>query len=213
MEKNSDMDEQFSLGLGGDAKRDPYNVLPRDGESIYFGRMMDATEADQWLNHLLDAIPWKHDEAFIYGRHIVTARKVAWYGDQCFEYTYSGRTRTALPWTPELLDLKARVEDQAGASYNSCLLNLYADGSQGMAWHHDDEKGLGENSNIASLSFGAERRFDFRHKQRKEKVSVMLEHGSLLVMRGTTQACWQHQIPKATKVKQPRVNLTFRRML
>jgi alkylated DNA repair dioxygenase AlkB len=109
--------------------------------------------------------------------------------------------------------MKKLVEERTGASYNSCLLNLYADGEQGMGWHHDDENGLGSNSNIASVSFGATRRFDFRHKKSREQVSVVLEHGSLLVMRGTTQACWQHQIPKTKKITTPRVNLTFRQMV
>lgn len=207
------MEEQFELGIGRDDAEEPRNVLPRDGESIYFGPLFAREDADAWLRYFLEEIPWKHDEAVIYGRHIVTARKVAWYGDRNFDYTYSGRTRTALVWTEELRQLKGKVEAWAGARYNSCLLNLYQDGSQGMAWHHDDEKGLGRNSNIASLSFGAERRFDFRHKESREKVSVQLEHGSLLVMRGETQARWQHQVPKTARVSRPRVNLTFRRML
>lgn len=207
------MEEQFELGMGRDDAGEPRNVLPRDGESIYFGPLFAREEADAWLRYFLEEIPWKHDEAVIYGRHIVTARKVAWYGDRNFDYTYSGRTRTALVWTEELRQLKGKVEAWAGSRYNSCLLNLYQDGSQGMAWHHDDEKGLGRNSNIASLSFGAERRFDFRHKESREKVSVQLEHGSLLVMRGETQARWQHQVPKTARVSRPRVNLTFRRML
>ncbi|MDQ8179170.1 alpha-ketoglutarate-dependent dioxygenase AlkB [Pelagicoccus sp. SDUM812005] len=206
------MEEQFELGIGRADAGEPRNVLPRDGESIYFGPLFAREEADAWLRYFLEEIPWKHDEAVIYGRHIVTARKVAWYGDRNFDYTYSGRTRTALVWTEELRQLKGKVEAWAGGRYNSCLLNLYQDGSQGMAWHHDDEKGLGRNSNIASLSFGAERRFDFRHKESREKVSVQLEHGSLLVMRGETQARWQHQVPKTAKVSRPRVNLTFRRM-
>lgn len=158
-------------------------------------------------------IPWQQDEALIYGKPIITARKVAWFGDAHYAYTYSGRTRTARLWTPALLAIKACVEQISGAQYNACLLNLYSDGSQGMGWHHDDEKGLGLNSTIASVSFGAARRFDFRHNISREKVSVHLPHGSLLVMRGRTQSCWQHQVPKSAKVLEPRVNLTFRRML
>ena len=191
----------------------PRSILPFDGESIYYGRIFTQALADRYLRTFLEEIPWQHDEAMIYGKHIVTARKVAWFGDSHYDYTYSGRTRTARPWTPELLEIKAEVERLGGSRYNSCLLNLYAEGTQGMAWHHDDEKGLGKNSDIASVSFGAERRFDFRHKSSKEKISLQLPHGSLLIMRGKTQACWQHQLPKSTKITEPRVNLTFRQML
>ncbi|PQJ28820.1 alpha-ketoglutarate-dependent dioxygenase AlkB family protein [Rubritalea profundi] len=207
------MDKQHQLDLGIDKIPPNRNVLPYDGESIYYGSLFASRQADFHLNYLLKNIIWKHDEAIMFGKHIITARKVAWYGDSNFDYTYSGRTRTALEWTPELLAMKKLVEERTGASYNSCLLNLYADGEQGMGWHHDDENGLGSNSNIASVSFGATRRFDFRHKKSREKVSVVLEHGSLLVMRGTTQACWQHQIPKTKKITTPRVNLTFRQMV
>lgn len=191
----------------------PRSVLPFDGESIFYGRIFTQELADRYLRVFLDEIPWQHDEAMIYGKHIVTARKVAWFGDARYDYTYSGKTRTARPWTPELLEIKAEVERLGGSSYNSCLLNLYAEGTQGMAWHHDDEKGLGKNSDIASVSFGAARRFDFRHKSSKEQMSIQLPHGSLLIMRGKTQACWQHQLPKSKKITEPRVNLTFRQML
>jgi alkylated DNA repair dioxygenase AlkB len=191
----------------------PRNILPQDGEAVDHGVVFSAEEADRYWKTFLAEIPWRHDEAKMFGKHIVTARKVAWYGDRNYDYTYSGRTRTALIWTPELREIKEVVEGLSGASYNSCLLNLYEDGSQGMGWHHDDEKGLGRNSNIASVSFGAARRFDFRHNRTLGKVSVLLEHGSLLVMRGTTQSFWQHQIPKSLKVTEPRINLTFRRMI
>jgi alkylated DNA repair dioxygenase AlkB len=206
------MDGQFDLDLGDSAPSGPLNVLPYDGESVYFGPVFSSQEADNCLKYLLDEIPWQRDEVFVYGRSIVTARKVAWYGDRNFDYTYSGRTRTALRWTPELRSLKRKVEQQADFRYNACLLNLYADGSQGMGWHHDDEKELGRDAHIGSVSFGAERRFDFRHKKSREKGSVQLEHGSLLVMRGKTQTFWQHQVPKTSRVKAPRVNLTFRRI-
>ncbi|MFV0415167.1 MAG: alpha-ketoglutarate-dependent dioxygenase AlkB family protein [Chthoniobacterales bacterium] len=191
----------------------PRSVLPYDGESIYYGRIFSAEKAEHYLRIFLDKIPWQHDEAMIFGKHIVTARKVAWFGDAHYDYAYSGRTRTARPWTPELLAIRSEVERLGASHYNSCLLNLYDDGSQGMAWHHDDEKGLGKNSDIASVTFGATRRFDFRHKISKEKVSLYLPAGSLLIMRGHTQARWQHQVPKSKKITEPRVNLTFRRMI
>lgn len=191
----------------------PHNILPFDGECLYFGQIFSQEQANSYMQFLLKEIPWQHDEAKIYGKHIVTARKVAWFGDAHYNYTYSGRTRTARVWTPELLAIKTEVERIGGSYYNSCLLNLYADGTQGMSWHHDDEKGLGHNSDIASVSFGVTRRFDLRHKTTKEKVSINLQPGSLLIMRGSTQACWQHQLAKTTKILQPRINLTFRRML
>ncbi|HPQ95437.1 MAG: alpha-ketoglutarate-dependent dioxygenase AlkB [Thiothrix sp.] len=191
----------------------PRNILPYDGEGIYYGQIFSAGQAAHYLRLFLAEIPWQHDEAMFFGKHIVTARQVAWFGDAHYDYTYSGRTRTARPWTPGLQAIKAEVERLGGAHYNSCLLNLYADGSQGMGWHHDDEKGLGVDSDIASVSFGAMRRFDFRHKHNKAKVSLHLPAGSLLIMRGRTQACWQHQVPKSRKIIEPRVNLTFRRML
>ncbi|HWZ22942.1 MAG TPA: alpha-ketoglutarate-dependent dioxygenase AlkB, partial [Cytophagaceae bacterium] len=163
-----------------------------------------------YLEKLLSKIEWKNDEAIIYGRHIITKRKAAWYGDRNYSYTYSNTTKQALAWTTELLELKKNVEKITGVSYNSCLLNLYHDGNEGMAWHSDDEKNLGKNTNIASLSFGAERKFSLKHKLTKETISIVLENGSLLVMKGSTQTNWQHCLPKTTKVKSPRVNLTFR---
>lgn len=199
------------LEFGGEPL--PRNILPQDGEVIDHGVVFSPKDADRFLENFLTEIPWRHDEAKMFGKHVVTARKVAWYGDRNYDYTYSGRTRTALIWTPELREIKDIVENLSGAIYNSCLLNQYADGSQGMGWHHDDEKGLGKNSDIASVSFGATRRFDLRHNRTREKVSLYLEPGSLLVMRGATQSFWQHQVPKSLKVTAPRINLTFRRML
>ncbi len=149
----------------------------------------------------------------MYGKRYITKRKTAWYGDAAFEYSYSNTTKTALPWTPELLEIKNSVEKLTGHSFNSCLLNFYHNGNEGMSWHSDDEPELGENPIIASLSFGAPRKFSFKHKITKETVSVLLEHGSLLVMKGATQAHWLHAIPKSTKVKTPRINLTFRTII
>jgi alkylated DNA repair dioxygenase AlkB len=118
-----------------------------------------------------------------------------------------------LAWTKELLELKKITEDITGTTFNSCLLNLYHTGEEGMAWHSDDEKSLGKDSAIASLSFGAERKFLLKHKQTKQSISILLESGSLLVMKGATQTNWLHSLPKTTKVTKPRVNLTFRTML
>lgn len=186
------------------------NLLPSDGEVYYYGRIFSPEDANHYLDRLLHTIEWKNDEAMIMGKHLVTKRKVAWYGDRSFEYSYSNITKKALSWTPELLALKSATEEQTGETFNSCLLNLYHSGEEGMAWHSDGEKDLKKNGAIGSLSFGAERRFLFKHKQTKQLVPVELEHGSLLVMKGTTQTHWLHRLPPTTKVKRPRVNLTFR---
>lgn len=190
------------------------NLLPFDGIVNDYGLLFGAAEADAHLVGLLAEIPWQHDTAVIYGKRITTARQVAWYGDEAFAYHYSGTRRIALPWTARLLELKAQVEAALApvspTRFNSCLLNLYADGSQGMAWHSDDEKELGPNTVIASLSFGATRKFAFKHKRTGEKHEMLLAHGQLIVMRGATQTHWLHSIMKTARVHQPRVNLTFR---
>lgn len=189
------------------------NLLPRDGTVNYFGPVLTILDARLYYDTLFRDIPWKNDEAVIFGKHIVTARKVAWYGDSDFSYTYSGTAKRALPWNPELADLKAVVEKLTAARFNSCLLNLYHNGNEGMAWHSDDEKSLGRNSTIASVSLGAEREFRLKHKRTDEKVSVLLESGSLLVMKDATQTHWLHSVPKSKKIKSPRINLTFRTMI
>lgn len=188
----------------------PENLLPKDGNVNYYGAILSWEAADDYFSRLLNTIDWKHDEVNIAGKHIVTKRKVAWHGDHPFTYTYSGTRKTAQPWTKELLELKTMAEDKTGEAYNSCLLNLYHDGSEGMSWHSDAEKELKKDGAIVSFSLGAERKFSFKHKVSKETVSIQLEHGSLLVMQGTTQTFWQHSLPPSKKVNEPRINLTFR---
>jgi len=179
----------------------------------YFGEIIDDMKADRLMKALLQDINWQHDELIIYGKKITTKRMAAWYGDRSYSYTYSNATKTALPWIPALTELKLLVEQQAEWKFNSCLLNLYHSGEEGMSWHSDDEKELGDQTTIASLSLGAERTFSFRHKHTKESVSLALENGSLLIMKGKTQANWQHSLPKVRHVNQPRINLTFRTIL
>ncbi|PQA95913.1 alpha-ketoglutarate-dependent dioxygenase AlkB [Chryseobacterium shigense] len=188
----------------------PLNILPNDGTVHYYGKVFDKERSDFFYDYLLHQIPWENDEAVIFGKLILTKRKVAWFGEKAFEYTYSKRTKYAKFWTPELLELKKKCEEVSGEIYNSCLLNLYHDGSEGMAYHSDGEKDLKKHGAIASLTFGAERKFLFKHKTTKEKVEIFLENGSLLIMKGTTQDNWLHRLPPTTKVKTPRVNLTFR---
>jgi alkylated DNA repair dioxygenase AlkB len=186
------------------------NVLPFDGTVNYHGQVISDDEAQRYYDTLLHGIPWKNDETIIFGKHIVTARKVAWYGDYTYSYTYSGTTKRALLWTAELHTLKSIVERCTASKFNSCLLNLYHDGNEGMAWHSDDEKSLGRNTAIASISFGAERKFCFKHKRSQQTITITLEHGSLLVMKDATQTNWLHSLPKSKKIKTPRINLTFR---
>lgn len=186
------------------------NLLPNDGEVNYYGRILNHEKAEYYFDRLLNNVQWDNDKAIIYGKLIVTKRKVAWYGDKPFDYTYSKTTKSALPWTKELLELKVIIENMTGETFNSCLLNLYHSGEEGMAWHSDGEKDLKKNGAIASLSLGAERKFSFKHKVTKQTVSVHLEKGSLLVMKGITQTNWLHHLPPTKKVKTPRINLTFR---
>jgi alkylated DNA repair dioxygenase AlkB len=165
------------------------------------------------FNELLEKTAWTFDEVKIFGRSIITRRKVAWYGDRDFDYRYSGHSRLALPWTDELLLIKELADQFCETSFNSCLLNLYHNGSEGMGWHSDDEKSLDPDAPIASISFGQERRFLFRlrsdHGQKKE---ILLENGSLLLMDASSQRFWQHSLPVSKKSTGARINLTFRRM-
>ncbi|MCL1035353.1 alpha-ketoglutarate-dependent dioxygenase AlkB family protein [Elizabethkingia anophelis] len=186
------------------------NLLPKDGTVNYYGKIFSPEEADYYYQLLLSEIEWRNDEAIIFGKKILTKRKVAWYGDIPFEYTYSNATKTALLWTENLLILKKIAEQTTGETYNSCLLNLYHSGDEGMAWHSDAEKDLKKHGAIGSMSFGAERKFAFKHKKTQEKVELILEHGSLLVMKDETQDFWLHRLPPTKKIFKERVNLTFR---
>ena len=189
------------------------NLLPQDGIVQYYGKLFSRQEADYYTEKLLNTINWKNDEAVIFGKHITTKRKAAWYGNQPFSYTYSHITKTALPFTQELETLKNIIETRTGETFNSCLLNLYHTGEEGMAWHSDGEKDLKQDGAIGSLSFGAERKFAFKHKQKGITVSRILEHGSLLVMKGTTQTHWLHRLPPTRLIHTPRINLTFRTII
>jgi alkylated DNA repair dioxygenase AlkB len=184
------------------------NLLPCDGVVNYHGPVMSGDVAANYYEALSSGVPWKNDEVVIFGKRIVTSRKVAWFGE--VPYSYSGTTKEARPWTKELQVLKATVEERCGTTFNSCLLNLYHDGSEGMGWHSDDEKSIARNSCIASISLGAERKFSFKHKRSGDTLSVLLETGSLLVMKDETQTHWLHRLPPTKKIATPRINLTFR---
>ena len=189
------------------------NWLPYEGTVNYYGKLWNQEQADFYFKQLLETIEWRNDEVILFGKRITTKREVAWYGDKPYEYTYSNTTKRALPWTKELLELKIIIEKESGESFNSCLLNLYHSGDEGMGWHSDAEADLNKNGAIASVSFGAKRKFVFKHKESKHKVELFLEHGSLLIMKDTTQSFWLHTLPKSKKIITPRVNLTFRSVL
>ncbi len=190
------------------------NLLPCDGIVNYHGPVLDPGGAQRYYEGLLHHVPWKSDEVIVFGKHHVTARKVAWYGDAGFSYSYSGTTKQALPWTAELMELKILVEQLTQARFKSCLLNLYHHGGEGMGWHSDNEKSILPHSPIASLSLGAAREFRFKHKHLPAiTAQVLLENASLLIMKHTTQTHWLHSIPKSKKILTPRINLTFRCMV
>ena len=188
----------------------PVNILPCDGEALYYGKIFDEVEAIELESRLLHDIEWKNDEVKIFGKLHITKRKIAWYGDQEYSYSYSNTSRNALPWTPDLLQLKSIIEKITQSTYNSCLLNLYHNGDEGVSWHSDNEKALGEEPAIASISLGADRKFVFKHKSTKETIPILLESGSLLLMKGKTQTNWLHSLPKSKKIDSMRINLTFR---
>ncbi len=188
------------------------NLLPRDGEAYYYGKVMDTVTADMYLDKCLSELSWEHDRAFIYGKEIVTKRKIAWYADKPVSYTYSGYTKIALVWPDCLREIKQVLESHCGEVFNSCLGNFYSSGDEGMSWHSDAEKDLVENGAIGALSLGGERKFSFKHRKTGESVSLTLEHGSLLIMQGNTQQNWLHSLPKTKKDVEPRVSLTFRQM-
>lgn len=189
------------------------NWLPCNGTVRFFGAIFNSEESQNYYNQLLSKIEWKNDEVIIYGKHIVTKRKTAWYGNKPFRMLYSKIERIAIPWNETLLELKSKVEAKTGKVYNSCICNLYHSGEEGMSWHCDDEKELKQNGSIASLSFGATRKFDLKHKTSKEKVSFNLSSGELLEMKDETQNYWLHSIPKTKKKLTPRINLTFRQIV
>lgn len=190
------------------------NILPFDGVVEDYGLILEQAQSQQYLQYFLSQLAWQHDEVRLFGKHYVTARKVVWYGDAHYQYRYSGTLKQAQLWPPGLLRLKQHIEQLVGHPFNSCLANLYEDGSQGLGWHSDDEPALYTGSSrenvIASLSLGAIRKMSFKHKTHGDKVELLLHSGQLIVMRGQTQQYWKHSIGKSSKVLTPRVNLTFR---
>lgn len=169
---------------------------------------LDRDEADQLLAHLAASKPWEQQELRRYGRTVPVPRLTCWVGDAA--YTYSGISNSPHPWTPELADLRDRLEATTGASYNSVLCNLYRDGRDAVGWHSDDEPELGPRPVIASISLGATRTFKLRHQATRDVVDFELGHGDVLVMREESQSDWRHSVPRRARVTEPRINLTFR---
>jgi len=188
------------------------NIINKDGEAIYYGSIYNDEHISALFIELSNKINWVNETVIMFGKEITTKRKVAFYADKGIQYTYSQKTKQGLEWIPILNELKLDVEKHTFQKYNACLLNYYHDGMEGMGWHADNEKEILPNSSIASLSLGADRKFSFKHKISKETVSILLENGSLLEMKGTLQSNWLHALPKTTKVLTPRINLTFRQM-
>lgn len=189
------------------------NIINQDGQAHYFGTIFNIEQNDYFFKELLNKIEWINESLIMFGKEITTKRKVAFYADDMIHYTYSNKTKKGKEWTPLLLEIRQLITNQTGSSYNACLLNLYHDGNEGMGWHSDDEKEIIPNSSIASLSFGADRKFAIKHKVNKESHSLILENGSLLEMYGSFQKNWLHSLPKSKKIDSPRINLTFRQMM
>lgn len=190
------------------------NLLPRDGEAFLFPDFFSDEESNSLFKALANNIAWKQEPIKIMGKEIMQPRLTAWYGDNGKSYKYSGITMHPHAWSEDLLLIKNRVENVSGYTFTNVLLNFYRDGNDSMGWHKDNEKELGINPAIGSVSFGTSRSFNFKHTQDKNlKAKILLTHGSFLLMAGSTQHFWYHSIPKAPKLTEPRINLTFRKLL
>ena len=183
----------------------------KDASLIYFPKFFPSEKADKYLRYLLNYNKWRHDKIKLFGKEILQPRLTALFGEPGKNYTYSGLEMRPEPFTSEIEEIRKKCIEYIGKPFNVCLANLYRDGSDSMGWHSDDEKELGKNPTIASVSLGAERVFHLKHKtDRTARHKIRLHHGSLLIMKGSTQEFWKHQLPKTKKKVDPRVNLTFR---
>jgi alkylated DNA repair dioxygenase AlkB len=190
---------------------DPIFLNLPDAEVIYYPHFFDKEEADTIYAELINEIPWQQDDIRVFGKTHPQPRLTALFGNEGKPYSYSNIKMQPHPWNLLLQKIKSKVESVSDTNFTTVLLNQYRDGKDSNGWHADNEKELGTNPIIASLSFGAERTFQLKHNSDKDqKKSIVLEHGSLLLMKGTTQHCWKHQIPKTAKPVGPRINLTFR---
>lgn len=182
----------------------------QNGEFLFYPNFFSKKESDLFLQKLKNDIEWKQESMNMYGKQVNFPRLTAWYGDNDKPYSFSGITLTPKLWTKELYEIKEKIEPISKVNFNSVLLNRYRNGNDSISWHTDAEKELGTNPVIASVNFGAIRKFQLRHTKTKEKIDIQLTHGSLLVMQGELQHFWQHQVPKTKKNVTERINLTFR---
>lgn len=190
------------------------NSIPiSDGILQYAPSFIPSEEATDLLEKLIECIDWRQEEMKMFGKIVQFPRLTAWYGDPEATYRYSGTTFQPTPWIPALLSLREKIQQAVNHPFNSVLLNYYRDGQDSMGWHADNEKELGRNPVIASLNLGASRPFQLKHNTLGGKQEIILEHGSLLIMGGSLQHHWKHQIPKRKKIQDPRINLTFRQIL
>ena len=184
-----------------------------DAELEYFPNFLNKEKADLLLEKLLKEVPWQQQNIKLFGKEIPQPRLTAFYAEQGISYTYSGLQLKPNSFSTELWELKQKTQELSGYDFNTCLANLYRHGNDSMGWHADDEKVLGKNPVIASISLGGIRRFQFKHKTNKDlKESIELQHGSLLIMKGSMQHFWKHQLPKTKKEVAARINLTFRKI-
>lgn len=182
---------------------------------IFYENFFSNEECDYYFDQLLNNILWEHPEHSMFGKRTILKRRVAWYGNEGKNYSYSSLSLKPNPWNELLLDLKKRIEKISNTKFNSVLLNDYPSGDIGMGWHSDDEKELGNNPVIGSISFGVSRDFYLRHKTKKEleQIKIRLNNGSYLLMLGATQHNWSHSIPKRKQIMERRINLTFRKII
>ena len=195
--------------------KEPIDIKIPDGKLTFLEGFFDLKESQVLQSKLIETIEWSQDKVIVYGKTHKIPRLNAWYGEEGKAMTYSGLTLEPKPWTKELIQIKQRIEKTTGYTFNSCLLNYYRDGKDGMGWHQDNEKELGKNPVIASITFGETRPFQLKHISNKElkKIDIPLTSGSLLIMASETQHYWKHQIPKTTRTLNPRLNLTFRKII
>lgn len=190
----------------------PRELLPYDGSARLFDWVLGSVDSTAVMNTLVSEVEWETHTIRMFGKEYLQPRLVAWFGDAGSEYSYSGLKMNVRDWVEPVNSLKSIVEEHAGTTFNSVLVNYYRDGRDKVGWHRDDEPELGSEPTIASLSIGATRRFKFSHLASREVVSVELPTGSLVVMSGLSQACWEHEVPRQLNVKEARLNLTFRKV-
>jgi alkylated DNA repair dioxygenase AlkB len=185
-------------------------VVLKNGEYIYYPNFINVPTANNYLEAFKNNIEWKQESMNMYGKQVMFPRLTAWYGDNDKPYSFSGIKLNPTVWSKELIEIKNLIEPACNVEFNSVLLNLYRDGNDSISWHTDAEKELGKNPLIASVNFGAERKFQIRHNETHETHNIILKHGSLLIMKGELQHYWKHQVPKQKAVLKERINLTFR---